>query len=145
MTPTRLFWYLCEWLEDPSELLKQGPLHQDYLRPFEGVIRGVGDDVILRQVLIWAILHYVPFRQFQPGRLHVIFYEDVVRSSEQELSRLFRWPRARTPNGVIVLSGHAGGVGRIPVFSPLHGFPSASSRSRTTSPCVVCLPMESSG
>jgi len=79
------------WLTDPSELLRQQPLVQDHLAPFEDVIRGVEDDFLLRQVLIWAILHYVPLRQFEPGRLHVVFYEDVVRRPEQELPRLFRF------------------------------------------------------
>ncbi len=79
------------WLTDPCELLRQEPLVQDHLAPFENVIRGVGDDFILRQVLIWAILHYVPLRQFEPGRLHILFYEDVVRHPEEELPRLFRF------------------------------------------------------
>jgi hypothetical protein len=84
----RNWWY---WLADPSELLRQESLVQDCLQPFEDVIRGVGDDFILRQVLIWAILHYVPFRQFEPGRVRVVFYEDVVRHPERELLRLFRY------------------------------------------------------
>jgi hypothetical protein len=79
------------WLTDPSELLAQQPLVHDHLQPFEDVIRGVGDDFILRQVLIWAILHYVPLRQFEPGRIRVVFYEDVVRHPERELLRLFRY------------------------------------------------------
>jgi len=81
------------WLTDPSELLAQEPLVQDHLQPFEDVIRGVGDDFIQRQVLIWAILHYVPLRQFESGRLQVVFYEDVVRHPERELLRLFRYLR----------------------------------------------------
>ena len=79
------------WLTDPCELLRQETLVHDHLQPFEDVIRGVGDDFILRQVLIWAVLHYVPLRQFEPGRLCIVFYEDLVRHPERELSRLFRY------------------------------------------------------
>jgi hypothetical protein len=78
-----------QWMTDPAEFLSRKPLVEDYLHPFEGVIRGVGDDYIQRQVLVWAILHYVPLAQFQPGRLHIVFYEEMAERPEQELPRLF--------------------------------------------------------
>jgi hypothetical protein len=79
------------WTTDPRDFLKQGSLADDYLRPFEDLIRAAGDDYIENQVLIWAILHYVLLLQFKPGELHVVFYEDLLRQPEQELTRLFRY------------------------------------------------------
>jgi hypothetical protein len=80
-----------QWMTEPAEFLGQGPLVEDYLRPFEDVIRGVGDDYILRQVLVWAIIHYVPLLQFEPGQLHVVFYEEMAQRPEQQLRRLFHF------------------------------------------------------
>ena len=84
------------WMTNPDAFLRQEYLYNDHLQPFEGVIRNVGDDFIERQVLIWAIIHHVPFLQFQPQQVHVIFYEDIVERPEHELLLLFRYLRPWT-------------------------------------------------
>lgn len=83
-------WY---WMTDPLELLKQQDLREDYLYPFEDAIREVhrGHDYILCQILIWAILNYVPLCQFKSGQIHVVFYEDVFTNPNHELSEIFRF------------------------------------------------------
>jgi hypothetical protein len=77
------------WMTDPKEFLDQKALLEDYLRPFEDLIATERDDFIERQVLIWAIIHYVPLLQFKPGQIHIAFYENLIEHPEQELARLF--------------------------------------------------------
>jgi hypothetical protein len=79
------------WLEEPSQLLAQQSLHHDHLKPFEDLILGVGDDYIERQVLIWAILHYVPLAQLDLDQVHVVFYEHLYADPESELGALFHY------------------------------------------------------
>ena len=86
-------WY---WLTNPKEFLNQELLCNDYLQPFEGVIKDVGDDYIERQVLIWSIIHYVPFLQLDLNQIHILFYEDIIANPKEELFRLFRYIK---PNG----------------------------------------------
>jgi hypothetical protein len=76
------------WMTDPGDFLDQKELVEDYLYPFEDVIGNVGDDFIERQMLIWSIIHYVPFRQFDANRIHFLFYEDMYRNPREELRKL---------------------------------------------------------
>ncbi len=78
------------WITDPMVLLDQHHLHADYLEPFGSLIRKISSesDYIVRQVLIWSILYYVPLRQFDPGTIHIAFYEDVFSSPEQEVQKI---------------------------------------------------------
>ncbi len=99
------------WMTDPAEFLEQEPLVDDYLRPLEGVIRSVGDDYLQRQVLIWAIVHYVPLLQFDPGRLQIVFYEEMAQYPERELPRLFRYLK---PNQVEQMTNRALGILTLP-------------------------------
>lgn len=88
------------WSTDPLDLLNQSALQEDYLRPFEDLIRETsrGGDYILRQILIWAIVNYVPLRQFEPGEIHVCFYEDLIKQPNREISGILQFakPTART-------------------------------------------------
>jgi hypothetical protein len=77
------------WMTDPGEFLEQEALVEDYLKPFEDLIATAPEDFIERQVLIWAIIHYVPLLQFEPGQIHIVFYENLLRHPERELARLF--------------------------------------------------------
>ena len=78
------------WATDPMALMNQPRLYEDYLHPFEELIRKTirKNDFILNQVLIWSIIHYVPLRQFDRGRIHVVFYEEIHANPENEISRL---------------------------------------------------------
>lgn len=77
------------WLENPKELLSQKQLRKDYLAPFESLINAVGDDYIERQIMIWAIIHYVPLMQLQSDQVHIVFYEQLYSDPISELRRLY--------------------------------------------------------
>lgn len=79
------------WMTDPAKLLEQKTLYDDYLAPFEDVIRSVGDDFIERQILIWAIVHYVPLLNVDHTDLYILFYEDLVSNTTAEINRLFKF------------------------------------------------------
>ena len=90
------------WTKEPLDLLGQDDLYDDFLHPFEDLIRKTSreKDFILKQILIWSILHYVPLRQFRKGQIHVLFYEDLYRQPAREMSRLFGFvkPADQEPN-----------------------------------------------
>lgn len=78
------------WQTDPRDFLQQPALMDDHLRPHRELIERVGHegDFIERQVLIWAILNYVPLRQFPSDALPVIFYEDALLQPEREVQNV---------------------------------------------------------
>ena len=75
------------WMEEPGELLKQASLVEDHLKPFQGFIKNQRT-FFEKQVSIWAIIHYVWFRQFKEGECQVVFYENLCRKPEAEASLL---------------------------------------------------------
>jgi hypothetical protein len=79
------------WLTDPKEFLKQPDLMNDYLEPYEDLIKNISDDYIERQILIWSIVNYVPLQQFSADQLHVLCYEDIIAQPEQTLAALFNY------------------------------------------------------
>lgn len=81
------------WVVSPSDLLSQNSLYEDYLRPVEDIIRKTSmmNDYILYQVLMWAIINYVPLRQFKRDQIHIVFYEDIVADPNHEVSQIFRF------------------------------------------------------
>lgn len=91
------------WATDPLDLLNQTALHEDYLRPFEDLIRKTSrdGDYVLRQILIWAIINYVPLRQFRPGEIHICFYEDLINHPNQEVTNILRFAKLGTPVGPV--------------------------------------------
>lgn len=85
------------WLNDPLEFLNQKQLFQDHLLPFEDTIKRA-NSYFERQVTIWAIVHYVPFRQLTQNELCIVFYEDLCNNPETELKRLFEYLSPDTSN-----------------------------------------------
>ncbi|MGP1383514.1 MAG: sulfotransferase domain-containing protein [Thainema sp.] len=79
------------WMEDPQDFLKQKELYEDYLAPFENVIYATGEDFIEKQVLIWAIIHYIPLHSLKKNDAYILFYEDLVNDPEKEIEKLFRY------------------------------------------------------
>lgn len=88
------------WVTDPMLLLNQQNLYDDYLHPFEDLIRKTSEssDYILRQVLIWSIINYVPLKQFSPGQLHITFYEEVFADPNNQVSSAFRFVKNTREN-----------------------------------------------
>ena len=79
------------WMTEPREFLKQKALCDDHIQPFEDVIASVGSDYVERQVMIWAIIHYVPFKQLSRNGIYILFYEELYSRPEEELLRLFSY------------------------------------------------------
>lgn len=75
------------WPNDPKEFLQQSRLVDDYLYPFEDIINktSAADNYILNQILIWAVLNYVPIKQFNERDIHVCFYESIYLKPNEEI------------------------------------------------------------
>ena len=69
-------------------LLEQEKLVEDFLQPYVDEIR-VARDTFERTVFLWCVETLVPLRQFRPGEIHVVFFENLVRHPESEVARLF--------------------------------------------------------
>jgi len=93
------------WPAEPLDLLEQYALYEDYLQPFEDIIRRTssGGNYVLCQILMWSIINYVPLCQFKRGQIHVIFYEDIFINPSYEVSKIFRFVRPGIENNHINL------------------------------------------
>ncbi|MCC5906832.1 MAG: sulfotransferase domain-containing protein [Balneolaceae bacterium] len=93
------------WETEPLNLLSQHTLHEDYLTPFEDMIRRVssGKDYILNQILIWSIINYVPLRQFSPGSIHICFYENIYKEPVREIAKIYRFVRGEHDTSQLVI------------------------------------------
>ena len=81
------------WVVNPTFLLKQPMLMRDYLSEHEELIKHIHrkQDYFLNLILIWAVIHYVPIRQFHPHELHVCFYESVFRDPKSEIEAILNY------------------------------------------------------
>lgn len=71
-------------------LLNQPQLMEDHLEPFKELI--LSCELPFEQaVLLWCVQQYVPFRQFRPGQVLLMFYERILAQPEVELRRLFEY------------------------------------------------------
>lgn len=75
------------WMEEPARFLDQPLLRDDYLRPFESLIRST-EGYIERAVLVWAVIHHVLFKQITSKDALVVCYEDLCTNPEPELRRI---------------------------------------------------------
>lgn len=75
------------WMTEPSLFLQQADLVEDHLKPFQALIRAQ-HSFFEQQITIWAIIHYVWFRQFKKGECQIVFYENLYRKPEIEVPRL---------------------------------------------------------
>lgn len=105
----RRYW---SWMTDPRLFLQQPALLEDYLGPFQDAISQVSDDYVERQVMIWAIIHYVPLRQFKSGEIYTLFYENVYENPREEFSRLLRYLNPRLPPHGVLSEGMVEAVAR---------------------------------
>lgn len=80
------------WRGSVETLLKQPSLREDFLGPYAAQITGARD-AFERALCIWCVEALVPLKQFKPGELHIIFYENLVRHTPTELERLFTFLR----------------------------------------------------
>ncbi|MEL6159316.1 MAG: sulfotransferase domain-containing protein [Cyanobacteria bacterium J06623_5] len=84
------------WMKNPRDFLLQPSLIEDYLSPFEGLIKRVGGSFLERQLMIWAIIHYVPLqqmrdRQINQSDVYILFYENLFAQPREEVRKLFEY------------------------------------------------------
>lgn len=78
------------WSVEPNDFLDQPELMADYYEPFRKLIEETTDE-FGKQILHWCLTHYVPFKQFRRGEIHVVAYEHLCQHREHEIRRLFRF------------------------------------------------------
>jgi len=83
---TRLHWRPDRDLE---RMLVQKPLIDDFLGEKLAVIRRAGS-AAEKHAIVWCISNLVPLIQFRDAPLHVVFYENLCRSPEAEIPKLFQ-------------------------------------------------------
>ena len=76
------------WRDNLFGMMEQEDLLEDFLSPMETRIRAARDD-FERHLFLWCIDNYVPLRQFEPGGIHLAFYENLLIHPKEELRRLF--------------------------------------------------------
>jgi hypothetical protein len=76
------------WKDNLAETMEQAELVEDFLRPMEAEIRA-SPGAFERHLFSWCIENYVPLKQFEPGEIHLAFYENFLTRPEDEVRRLF--------------------------------------------------------
>lgn len=79
------------WMTDPKHFVDQQLLMNDYLMPYEHLICALKDSFIDNQILIWAIIHHVPFQQLAKEGVYVLFYEHLFLNPEAEIAKIFNY------------------------------------------------------
>ncbi len=79
------------WGKKPIKLLEQKALYEDFLSPFESLILRISqkENYVLDMILLWAILNYIPLKQFKKEELYLMFYEDVLQDPNKEIEDVF--------------------------------------------------------
>lgn len=79
-----------DWATDSDieSFLSQPDLVDDYLAPYVNLIRNV-ETVEEKHAVIWCVSYFVPLKQFNPGEIKIVYYEDLCTQPENELSEIF--------------------------------------------------------
>lgn len=72
---------------DIESFLAQPTLLEDHLNPCLDIICRAQTE-LEKHAVIWCISHLVPLRQFAPGELTLVFYEDLCLQPQRELARI---------------------------------------------------------
>lgn len=75
--------------QDIEPFLLQSDLVSDYLSEYLELIRNANSDEE-KHAIIWSISNLVPLRQFKPGELKIVYYENLCTQPELELPEIFR-------------------------------------------------------
>lgn len=76
------------WRSRLQEFLDQPDLVEDFLAPVAGRMRAAHTE-FERHVFAWCVENRVPLAQLRRGQVHLVFYERLCESPEEELRRLF--------------------------------------------------------
>ena len=74
---------------DIDSFICQPTLVEDFLSAKMDVIHSA-ETAAEKHAVIWCIHHLVPFKQFNPTDLNLVFYEDLCLQPELELPKIFR-------------------------------------------------------
>jgi hypothetical protein len=78
------------WLTEPAALLADDDLRRDFLQDHVDAIQRA-ETQFEKLVVLWCIQHIVPLTHLDASRVHVVFYEDLVRHRREEIERLFSY------------------------------------------------------
>lgn len=76
------------WRDNLDETMEQRELIEDLLSPMEPEIRAARDG-FERHLFLWCIDNYVPLKQFAPGEVHLVFYEELLAHPKDVFPGLF--------------------------------------------------------
>jgi hypothetical protein len=74
---------------DIEPFLAQPELVSDHLRDHVELIRSLETDEE-KHAVIWGVSNLVPLKQFQPGELNIVYYENLCIQPEVELQAIFK-------------------------------------------------------
>lgn len=74
---------------DIVSFLSQPDLIEDHLAPHLDLIHSLSSDEE-KHTAIWSVSNLVPLRQFLPGELKIVYYEDLCTQPEMELPGIFK-------------------------------------------------------
>jgi hypothetical protein len=75
------------WESHLKDFLEQDELMADFLNPYKKEIASA-KDMFEKHIFMWCIENYVPLRQFEPGEILVVFYEDFCADPLQVASKI---------------------------------------------------------
>jgi hypothetical protein len=73
---------------DIEPFLSQPELLEDHLEPYLDLIRSAAN-IEEKHAVIWSVCNLVPLRQFHPGELKIVYYENLCTQPEIELPGIF--------------------------------------------------------
>lgn len=75
------------WDTHIDNLLSQPNLIEDHLSPFLPKLK-TAESTLEKHILLWCVENYLPLKQFEPGEIHIVFYENLCLNPEEEISKL---------------------------------------------------------
>jgi hypothetical protein len=91
------------WGVHLEDLTSQEKAVGDHLRPFLDLLTNPETPVFRKHVLMWCVENYIPLRQFKPGEIHVVFYEELILKPRETLMSLFSFIEEPFHEGVMEL------------------------------------------
>ena len=85
---------------DIEPLLSQPDLIEDHLLPYMDLIKSA-KTLEEKHAIIWCVSNLVPLKQFNPGEVKIVYYENLCKQPETELMCLFKF-LGQTYSGSVV-------------------------------------------
>lgn len=85
---------------DIASFLSQSELMEDHLSPYVDLIQNAKTREE-KHAIIWCVSNMVPLKQFNPGKVQILYYENLCTHPENELPALFEFIRQSYTKSVI--------------------------------------------